>query len=435
MDFEDQRILVIGCGGIGCELLKLLSREKFRSITLIDYDEVDLSNLNRQFLFIKADIGRKKAMVAAEMFRRMNRDCDVFPICANILEFDSRFFAEYMLVYSCLDNMEARVHVNQRCFISKTPLVDGGSGGFKGQAYYFDYFSECFDCIPKRVSKEHLVCTVRSRPTNFEHCIVWARNVFFEIRFDSPVGNEEEYYNTHMKKLVENCSDMSTQDELNRFRDSAEYRDRVVKIVQLLKTCDFSFFNKDDRNTMEYVYNVAYIRARCAGIKPMSFDDGVTIAGKIVPAISTTNSIVAALMIHAVKNGCNYYSVSNKRVISRVETCERNPRCHTCSHDWYGVLYMKTLNIKELIKCFKRAEFELEAYTDDKTFVTRDMEDVDEQIVFRHDTVGEAICTGEGGVRSRIKLYFMSHGEELYFGRIYKATPRDVPLDEAKTRN
>lgn len=73
---EDARVLVVGAGGIGCEIIKMLFKSKCR-ITLMDYDTISETNLNRQFCYRKSDVGKYKTDVLLEYFKGINRNFEM----------------------------------------------------------------------------------------------------------------------------------------------------------------------------------------------------------------------------------------------------------------------------------------------------------------------------------------------------------------------
>ena len=100
------KILVVGAGGLGCEILKNLALMGFGDITVIDMDTIDLSNLNRQFLFRERDVGKPKATVAAEFIMQRVPTCKVTPHFCKIEEKDEEFYRTFNLIvtgysYNC----------------------------------------------------------------------------------------------------------------------------------------------------------------------------------------------------------------------------------------------------------------------------------------------------------------------------------------------
>lgn len=185
------KVLLVGAGGIGCELLKNVVLTGFGHITLLDLDTIDLSNLNRQFLFRKKDIKQSKAMVAAQTAGAFNPNVHIYPIHANIKEpqFDIEWFRGFDIVLNALDNLDARRHVNKMCMAAGTPLVESGTAGYLGQVQpLLKDRTECFDCVPKPTPKSFPVCTIRSTPSQPLHCIVWAKSYLLPQLF----GEDED---------------------------------------------------------------------------------------------------------------------------------------------------------------------------------------------------------------------------------------------------
>ncbi|KAJ2847116.1 E1 ubiquitin-activating protein uba2, partial [Coemansia brasiliensis] len=129
----------------------------FQHINAIDLDTIDLSNLNRQFLFQRKHIKRPKAHVAIQAITNFNPSLDAVAQQANIKEsvYDVDWFSGFDLVLNALDNLDARRHVNKMCLAASVPLIESGTAGYLGQVTVISGgTTECFECQPKAAERK-----------------------------------------------------------------------------------------------------------------------------------------------------------------------------------------------------------------------------------------------------------------------------------------
>ena len=126
-------VLVVGAGGIGCELVKCLSMTGFSKLSVIDLDTIDISNLNRQFLFRRHHVDMPKSRTLKESICTQNPKIVISDYIGRIQEdrFSFTFFKDFNIVINALDNDEARNYVNSMCFNLDIPLVEAGTSGYQ----------------------------------------------------------------------------------------------------------------------------------------------------------------------------------------------------------------------------------------------------------------------------------------------------------------
>ena len=372
-------MLLVGAGGIGCELLKNLVLTSFGSISIIDLDTIDLSNLNRQFLFRHEHIKKPKAIVAKEAAQQFNPKVKLTAYHANIKDpqFNIEWFASFDLVFNALDNLEARRHVNKMCLAADVPLIESGTTGFNGQVQVIKKGkTACYDCNPKTTPKSFPVCTIRSTPSQPIHCIVWAKSyllpeLFGESEEAAEVDTTEDSENAGeienlrkeaqaLKKIREtmgsndfakNVFDKVFSEDIDRLRkmedawktrkppevlsystleteasgispsicssdqitwsrneNFAVFKDSLQRLArrfldsqaQALKVGSSGpsiAFDKDDEDTLDLVAAAANLRSDIFSISTRSKFDIKQMAGNIIPAIATTNAMIAGLCV------------------------------------------------------------------------------------------------------------------------------------------
>ena len=166
-DFDGQeklkasRVLVVGLGGLGCAAAQYLAAAGVGKMTLLDFDTVALSNLQRQTLHSDATIGQPKVDSARDALARINPHVELVPLNA-LLEEEalSALIAEHDLVLDCTDNVTIRNQLNHGGFQHKKPLVSGAAIRMEGQISVFTYQEgePCYRCLSRLFGENALTC-------------------------------------------------------------------------------------------------------------------------------------------------------------------------------------------------------------------------------------------------------------------------------------
>ncbi|KAG6838007.1 hypothetical protein H0H93_008401 [Arthromyces matolae] len=297
--FQDKianhRQFLVGSGAIGCEMLKNWSMIGVASgprgvIHITDLDTIEKSNLNRQFLFRAKDLGKFKAEVAA---------------AAVLGVYTADFFAGIDGVTNALDNVKARLYMDQRCVFYKKPLLESGTLGTKGNTQVvIPDMTESYASSQDPPEKETPSCTVKSFPNAISHTIEWSRKQF-ENLFIKPAQAVNAYlsepnylenslkYSGSSKEQIEQIISYLVTDKPLTFEECIVWarlqfeRDYNNEIRQLLfslpkdavtssgqpfwsgpkRAPDPLTFNSNDPTHLEYIISAANLHAFNYGLR------------------------------------------------------------------------------------------------------------------------------------------------------------------------
>ena len=148
-EVSDARIMVVGCGALGNEVLKNLVLLGARHLVVVDFDRVENDNLSRSVLFTKddAEAGRYKVEAVAERLRQMAPETEVTPICGDIAyDVGLGLIRRMNVLIGCVDNRWARYCINRHAMRAGIPWVDGGIDTLEGTARVFRPGENCYAC-------------------------------------------------------------------------------------------------------------------------------------------------------------------------------------------------------------------------------------------------------------------------------------------------
>ncbi|RAK73543.1 NEDD8-activating protein UBA3 [Aspergillus fijiensis CBS 313.89] len=340
---------ILGAGGLGCEILKNLALSGFKDIHVIDMDTIDISNLNRQFLFRQSDIGKPKAEVAAAFVEKRVKGVKITPYVGKIQDKDEDYYMQFKIVVCGLDSIEARRWINSTLVgmvdfenpESLKPLIDGGTEGFKGQArVILPTLSSCIECQLDMHAPRPAVplCTIATIPRQPQHCIEWAHQIAWQ---------EQRKDDT---------------------------------------------FDSDDLEHIGWIYNAALERARQFQIPGVTFQMTQGVVKNIIPAIASTNAVIAAATTSEalkIATSCNPYLenymmyAGEEGVYTYTFEAEKKPDCPVCGNLARAMTVDPNMTLEAFIEALgERPEAQLKKpsmRTEEKTLYQRFPPQLEEQ--------------------------------------------------------
>ena len=185
----DLNYFLVGAGAIGCEMLKNwalmgVGCSKKGHIHITDMDRIEKSNLSRQFLFRTSHINHFKSTTAALSAKTMNPEMNVTAyqekVCSETEHlFGDDFYDTLSGVCTALDNVEARLYMDQKCLFYRLPMLESGTLGTKGNTQIvIPGLTENYGATRDPPEKSIPVCTLKNFPNQIHHTLQWARDYF-----------------------------------------------------------------------------------------------------------------------------------------------------------------------------------------------------------------------------------------------------------------
>lgn len=230
-------ILVVGAGSLGSEVIKIWSSTGI-SMVILDYDTIEISNLNRQFYYVQRDIGSFKSKTISDKINKSH--CKY--IVGKLEEYGKEFYEQFDLIIGCLDSVSARMELNYRLFkfkwfIPSRMLIDCGVEGLSFHVKRVTVEDSCMYCLKdlfKRTEPEYL-CSLVGMKNNVtrENRKKVLRSIVIETE-----KVQEESEEDHVKKVTDYFNSLVERDlQTTVFEVKGIYYNIIPNIVTINSIC------------------------------------------------------------------------------------------------------------------------------------------------------------------------------------------------------
>ncbi|KAG8377063.1 hypothetical protein BUALT_Bualt09G0129100 [Buddleja alternifolia] len=249
---QDAKVFIVGSGALGCEFLKNVALMGVScgdegKLTITDDDVIEKSNLSRQFLFRDWNIGQAKSTVAASAASLINPRLRIEALQNRASAetehvFDDTFWENLGVVINALDNINARLYIDQRCLYFQKALLESGTLGAKcNTQMVIPHLTENYGASRDPPERQAPMCTLHSFPHNIDHCLTWARSEFEGLLEKTPT--EVNAYLTNPSEYIssmKNAGDAQARDTLDRVLECLD-KDRCDTIQDCITWARLKF--------------------------------------------------------------------------------------------------------------------------------------------------------------------------------------------------
>lgn len=159
----DAHVLIMGLGGLGSPVAMYLAAAGVGKLTLVDFDQVELTNLQRQIIHNTETLNQSKVESAATSIHKLNPGIETVCINQKLEETElQNLLADVSLLVDATDNFASRFMINRACYNTHTPLVSGAAIRMEGQVSVFDFSdpeSPCYRCLYDEEGDEDTSCS------------------------------------------------------------------------------------------------------------------------------------------------------------------------------------------------------------------------------------------------------------------------------------
>jgi len=239
------KTFMVGAGALGCEYIKAfammgLGCGQNGEVHCTDNDNIEVSNLNRQFLFRQQHVTKSKSETACMIGKEMNPDFNVKSYQTYVdpsteSTFNDQFWERLDFIVNAVDNIKARLYVDQKCVWYEKPLLESGTLGTKANSQMVvPHKTKCYGDSQDPPEQGIPMCTLRNFPNLIEHCIEWGREKFNGIFVDRVqdtinfIDNPDQF----LANLRQNTTSTGALDSLKEVAN-------IIKLKQnaSMKTC------------------------------------------------------------------------------------------------------------------------------------------------------------------------------------------------------